>query len=88
MALLLDHGHSTAVLDTLTDMDAPEESKAVSQVLLRLASQHRYDVLADVRALMVQSHCKHQMAADLPSSVLYVEALTRECHDEVCWHGF
>ena len=51
MALLLDHGHPTAVLDTLTEMDAPETSKAVSQVLLRLASQHRYDALAEVQAM-------------------------------------
>ena len=53
MALLLDDGHAIPVLDILTEMDAPEESKAVSQVLLRLASQHRYDVLADVRAIIM-----------------------------------
>lgn len=53
MALLLDDGHAIAVLEALTEMEAPEESRAVAQVLLRLASQHRYDVLADVRALMV-----------------------------------
>lgn len=52
LALLLDNGHPVAVLDTLTEMDAPETSKTVSQVLLRLAGQHRYNDLADVRAIL------------------------------------
>ena len=50
MAMMLDQGHHAAVLDTLVGATPLESSKAVSQVLLRLADQQRYNVLANVCA--------------------------------------
>ena len=90
MALLLDNGHHVAVLHTLTEMDAPETSKAVSQVLLRLADQNRYNVLADVRAIL------NPISAPDDTSLRLVRTLartprpcmfTRGCHVQLSWHS-
>lgn len=91
MALLLDNGHPVAVLDTLTEMDAPESSKAVSQVLLRLADQNRYDVLADVRAVLKPISAPDDIPPRLVRSLARTSRpcmFTRCCHiQQLSWHG-
>ena len=72
MAVMLDQGHHAAVLDTLMGAETLQSSKAVSHVLLRLADQQRYNVLADVRATLEPISA---FPTTLPSAEIILQAL-------------
>ncbi|CAL5225898.1 g8688 [Coccomyxa viridis] len=65
MAMMLDQGHHAAVLDTLMGATPLESSKAVSQVLLRLADQQRYNVLANEITKIMEAAAVDGMTSDM-----------------------